>query len=194
MAWQNYGWAWSVAGVQGSEYVVLLYLAQAAGEDGETPLLAVQQIARNCNLSRRSVFAHIKKLESKGFIQRKHRWAKGVWDANAFQMNLTRFFPLGSYHDATDLWQQILRTIPTDEIKDCDLRILNLITEAFLQKNARTLYLLTATDVYEEVLLQHLPHLKKAANLLKIPIRRFEAYPKPRFPHQRKPKKPNPRN
>jgi len=179
MAWENYGWAWNVVGVQGSEYVLLMFLANEANSKGLTPLLKIEKIMRRCNLSRRSVFEHIKSLEAKGFVERKRKWAKAPWDANAFQIDLQRFYPKGEYKDAAKLWEEILGTIPADEMKTEDFRILRRVSDVFLQKNARVLHLVTATDVYEEVILQNLSVLKKAAKVVGAPIRRFEVFRKP---------------
>src|SRR5437660_2851497 len=108
MAWENYGWSWNVVGVQGSEYVLLLFLGNEANVEGLTPLLKIEKIMRRCNLSRRSVFEHLKKLEEKGFIDRKRRWAKAPFEANAFQLNMKRYYPRGDYNDAGKLWADIL--------------------------------------------------------------------------------------
>src|SRR5882672_2682737 len=118
MAWENYGWVWNIVGVQGSEYVVLFCLANEADEQGRTPLVTIDRIQRRCNLSRRSVFEHLKTLEQKGFIERKRKWAKVPWDANAFQLNKKRFYPRGEYNDALKLWFEILELIPVNENKD----------------------------------------------------------------------------
>src|SRR6185503_16707671 len=174
MAWENYGWAWNVVGVQGSEYVVLMFLANEASSKGETPLLPIQKICRRCNLARRSVFHYINRLEAKGFVQRKRKWAKGPWDANAFVIDKTRYFPRGEYNDVAQLWNRIIDEIPDDEISTADRNLLKRIKEAFLQKNSRVLYLITTTDLYEETIVENIKALKKAAQILKQPIRRFE--------------------
>lgn len=179
MAWQNYGWAWNVVGVQGSEYVLLLFLANEANSSGLTPLLPIEKIMRRCNLSRRSVFEHLKNLETKGFVERKRKWAKAPWVANAFQLDISRFYPKGEYANALKLWEQILISIPDGEIKIEDLRILRRVSEVFVQKNSKVMHLVTATDLYEDVILQNLSALKKAGKHVDGKIRRFEVFRKP---------------
>src|SRR6266850_1269158 len=179
MAWENYLWVWNVVGVQGSEYVVLILLANEANVMGLTPLVKVEKICRRCNLSRRSVFEYLKRLEQKGFIERKRKWAKAPFDANAFQLHKNRFFPRGEYNDAMKLWLEILATIPDGEIKIEDMRILKRVSEVFLQKNSRTLHLVTEVDLYDEVIKDNLSPLKKAGKMQKTPVRRFQAFRKP---------------
>ncbi|SRR6266478_228071 len=179
MAWENYGWAWNVVGVQGSEYVVLIFLANEANVKGLTPLLKIDKIMRRCNLSRRSVFEHLNKLEQKGFIERRRKWAKSPFDANAFQLDLNRYYPKGEYNDAAKLWADILAMIPHDEMKVEDRRILKNVSEVFLQKNSKVLHLVTSTDLYQDVILENLSQLKKAGKLITPNVRRFEVFRKP---------------
>jgi tetratricopeptide (TPR) repeat protein len=179
MAWQNSGWVWNVVGTQGSEYNILLFLSNEANAEGLTPLLTVEKICRRCNISRRAFFVHIKKLEAKGFVERKRKWAKGPWEANKFQLDKSRYFPRGEYQDALNLWNEILSLVPTVELKPEDRRILKNVSEVFLQKNSRTLYLVTEIDLYEDLVKENRAAFKKASRLTKFPIRRFEVFRKP---------------
>ena len=183
MAWENYGWVWNVVGIQGSEYNLLIFLADQANGKGQTPLLKVEKIMRRCNLSRRSVFEYIKRLEAKGFVKRLRQLAPdGSWDASKFQLDKTRYFPNGAYDDAHNMWQSVIRQLEEfsgDRINPADIRLLKRITEAFYQRNNKVLYLVTDTDLYEEVLMSNLQTIKQASVLAKQPIRRYEAFRKP---------------
>jgi hypothetical protein len=161
-----------------------------------TPLLPVEKIMRRCNLGRRSVFLYLKRLEAKGFVKRQRQWSVDrSMDSNVYRLDLKRYFPKGEYLDSVKLWGQITKqleewaTIPPEEnpryatrINLDDVHVLQRIVEAFLQKNSRTLHLVTETDLYEETLFKNLSVIKQAAVSLKIPVRRFEAFRKPHFP------------
>lgn len=185
MAWENYGWVWNVVGVQGSEYVVLHCLANEASTKGITPLVPVEKIMRRCNLSRIGVFRYLKRLELKGFIKRERKWNPNrSMDASVFTLDLKRYFPKGDYAESAGQWKAILKFV-ADTMKETryksrvspeDFATLQRITDAFLQKNSRTLYLMTDAEHYQEILFRNLAPLKEAAVSLKFPIRRFEAF------------------
>src|ERR1041385_3665329 len=112
MAWQNYGWVWNVVGIQGSEYLVLHCLADAANVEGLTPLITIEKIMQRCNISRRSVFDHLKTLEAKGFIKRKRNWnASRSMEANIYILDLKRYFPNGDYQEVNQMWAKILKEL-----------------------------------------------------------------------------------
>lgn len=183
MAWENYGWVWNVVGIQGSEYNVLMCLADEADSKGQTPLLFVDKICRRCNLSRRSVFEFLKRLEAKGFIKRHRQKAPdGSWDASKFQLDKTRYFPAGIYESSTAMWKAIvnqLEKFPSDRMPPADLRILRRISEAFFQLNSRVLYLVTDTDLFEETMVRHIQVIKEASVTTQQRIRRYETFRKP---------------
>lgn len=185
MAWQIYGWAWNIVGIQGSEYVVLLFLANEADVHGKVKMLKVQRIMSRCNISRASAFELLKKLERKGFIKRISQWKfDGSQAASSFELNLKRWFPLGTYNESLELWQQILKCVEGfsgARISPVDLRDLRRVQEAWYQKNARTLWLVTDVDIYEDTLRRNIACFKEAVVLLKLPVRRFEVFRRPYF-------------
>lgn len=184
MAWQNYGWVWNVVGVQGSEYVVLFFLANEADVHGIAERVRVQRIMQTCNISRRSTFEHLKKLEQKGFIQRTKKWRyDGSQGSSSFKLDLKRWFPDSEhYKESYAMWETIVRKIENigkDRIDDWGLRVLRLVKEAWYQKNAHCLWLVTNVDDYEETLVKNIAVVKEAAFILKLPIKRFETFRPP---------------
>jgi hypothetical protein len=180
MAWRNFGWVWNVVGVQGSEYVMLLFLADQADDNGVTPLLKTQKIQRNCNLSRRAVFTYLKRLEQKGFLKRLRQLkVDGSFAENKYELNKARYFPKGEYADAMKMWKQILvRLKQSTPITGGDLMVLNSSSfQVYLQKNTRSLNIIASNDLFEDIVFRNLRLLKEAAVHERLPIRRFEVLP-----------------
>jgi len=180
MAWRNFGWVWNVVGVQGSEYVMLLFLADQADDSGLTPLLKTAKIQRNCNLSRRAVFTYLKRLEEKGFLKRLRQLAAdGSFDANKYELNKARYFPKGEYEDAMKMWKQTLvRLKHLKPISGGDLMVLNSSTfQVYLQKNTRVLNIIASNDLFKDVVFRNLRLLKEAVVHERLPIKRFEVLP-----------------
>lgn len=183
MAWENYGWVWNVVGLQGSEYLVLHCLANEADSRGCVQKLKIQTIMQRCNISRASAEQHLRNLERKKMISRKKRFhADGSQGSNEYHLNKKRYFPDGTYNDSIDVWKQMLevieRYVPA-RISRGAFACLSRVDDAYLQKNARTLYLVTETDVYEETLIANINLVKEAIATLDLPIRRVEVFRKP---------------
>lgn len=194
MAWENYAWVWNVVGTQGSEYNVLIFLANEAGPNGFTESdhpVEVDKIMRRCNLNRRSVFVHLKKLEQKGFIKREKKTTlTRAQKASQYILQKNVFFPKnGEYSEAAKMWVKVLLELE-GKISEADHRELRRSQECFLQKNSRVLYLVTDSNLFEQTLMDNLAAVKAAAISAKLiytgksnrpepKIRRFEAFRKP---------------
>lgn len=170
--------------------MVLHCLADAANVEGVTPLIKIEKIAQRCNISRRAVFRFLARLEDKGFIKRKRNWdASRSMEANSYILDLKRYFPRGDYQEVNQMWVKITKQLEAflklplgkkaSRITPEDVRMLQRISEAFLQKNAKTLYLVTNADLYEETIIKNFAPLKEAALMLSLPIHRFEYFRKP---------------
>ncbi|GIU15665.1 hypothetical protein TUM4261_33030 [Shewanella sp. c952] len=67
--------------------LVLIKLADNASDTGEC-WPSYQHIAEQCEISRRSVMSHVKKLEDEGFLKREYRKGEKGNSTNIFHLNL----------------------------------------------------------------------------------------------------------
>jgi hypothetical protein len=95
MAWENYRWAWRLRGINPTEKLVCLRLANEASESGIIEHLRHQRLANDCLISRVRARHIIYDLMAKGFISEKKpqfRLSKEQ-TANRYQLNLRCFHP-----------------------------------------------------------------------------------------------------
>ena len=94
MAFQNSAWIWKIAGVRGSHYVALHFLANQADKAGNIPRLKIATLARYCNISRHRAHCILTNLEKMGFLDRIERYDhRRLQISNCYQLKFTTLYP-----------------------------------------------------------------------------------------------------